>query len=204
MYPVPTLVADWLRRPQREFAVKALVNDVEYGDDVIVDFSIENSLSLSDELELGTVIPSKLTIRFRMHSQFPPNAKIVPYIALRSDNLTWDEADMSWEEADIPWAGGTTDWLPLGEFYVDNRTKDRDIWTYVCYDRLVFADVEYVSGLNYPTTMQAVWDEICELIGFTYDDSVVIDPSFTISAGPAGYTCRQVMGFIASANSACV
>lgn len=204
MYPVPTLVADWLRRPQREFAVKALVNDVEYGDDVIVDFSIENSLSLSDELELGTVIPNKLTIRFRMHSQHPPNAKIKPYISLKSDNLTWDEADMSWEDADFTWEGGTTEWIPLGEFYVDNRTKDRDIWTYVCYDRLVFADVEYVSGLNYPTTMQAVWDEICELIGFTYDDSVVIDPSFTISAGPAGYTCRQVMGFIASANSACV
>lgn len=204
MYPVPTVVADWLRKPYREFAVKALVNDVEYGDDVIVDFSIENSLSLSDELELGTVIPNKLTIRFRMHSQFPPNAKIVPYIALKTDNLTWDEADMSWEEADFAWEGGTTDWIPLGEFYVDNRTKDRDIWTYVCYDRLVFADVEYVSGLNYPTTMQAVWDEICELIGFTYDDSVEIDPSYTITAGPAGFTCRQVMGFIASANAACV
>jgi len=204
MYPVPTVVADWLRKPYREFAVKALVNDVEYGDDVIVDFSIENSLSLSDELELGTVIPNKLTIRFRMHSQFPPNAKIVPYIALKSDNLTWEEADMAWEDADIPWEGGTTDWIPLGEFYVDNRTKDRDIWTYVCYDRLVFADVEYVSGLTYPTTMKAVWDEICDLIGFTYDSSVQIDPSYTIPAGPAGFTCRQVMGFIASANAACV
>jgi hypothetical protein len=197
-------MADWLRRPNRDFAVKALVNGVEYGEDVIVDFSIENSLSLSDELELGTVIPNKLTIRFRMRSQFPPNAKIVPYIALKTDNLTWDEADMSWEDADFPWEGGTTDWIPLGEFYVDNRTKDRDIWTYVCYDRLVFADVEYVSGLNYPTTMQAVWDEICELIGFTYDSSVQIDPTYSIPAGPAGFTCRQVMGFIASANAACV
>ena len=203
MYPVPTFMADWLRRPNRDFAVKALVNGVEYGEDVIVDFSIENSLSLSDELELGTVIPNKLTIRFRMHSQFPPNAKIVPYIALKTDNLTWDEADMSWDEADFAWEGGTTDWIPLGEFYVDNRTKDRDIWTYDCYDRLVFADVEYVSGLNYPTTMQAVWDEICELIGFTYDSSVQIDPTYSIPAGPAGFTCRQVMGFIASANAAC-
>jgi len=203
VYPVPTFMADWLRRPNRDFAVKALVNGVEYGEDVIVDFSIENSLSLSDELELGTVIPNKLTIRFRMHSQFPPNAKIVPYIALKTDNLTWDEADMSWDEADFAWEGGTTDWIPLGEFYVDNRTKDRDIWTYDCYDRLVFADVEYVSGLNYPTTMQAVWDEICELIGFTYDSSVQIDPTYSIPAGPAGFTCRQVMGFIASANAAC-
>src|SRR5690606_4415665 len=73
-----------------------------------------------------------------------------------------------------------------------------------CYDRLVFADVEYVSGLTYPTTMKAVWDEICGLIGFTYDSSVQIDPSYTIPAGPAGFTCRQVMGFIASANAACV
>lgn len=200
---IDPLYAQLVYDQNRDFIVKVEVDGVEYGSYVLIDFSIENSLSLSDELELGTVIPNKLTIRFRMHSQFPPNAKIVPYIALKSDNLTWDEADMAWEDAEFPWEGGTTDWIPLGEFYVDNRTKDRDIWTYVCYDRLIFADMPYVSQLNYPTSMQAVWDEICEQIGFTYDASVVIDPSYTIPAGPAGFTCRQVMGFIASANAAC-
>ena len=188
----------------REFIVKVEVDGVEYGIDELIDFSIENSLSLSEELELGTVIPNKLTIRFWTHDQFRPNAKIVPYIALKTDTLAWDTADLSWDEADFAWEGGTTDWIPLGEFFIDNRSKDRDIWTYVCYDRLVFADVEYVSGLNYPAPMKDVWDEICDLIGFEYDDTVVIDPTYTIPAAPTGYTCRQVMGFIASANSACV
>jgi len=201
---IDPLYAQLVRDRNRDFTVKVDVDGVEYGTDELIDFSIENSLSLSDELELGTVIPNKLTIRFRMHSQFRPNAKIVPYIALKTDNLTWMEADIVWEDADFAWEGGHTDWMPLGEFYVDNRSKDRDIWTYVCYDRLVFADVEYVSGLNYPAPMKDVWDEICDLIGFEYDDTVVIDPTYTIPAAPTGYTCRQVMGFIASANSACV
>lgn len=204
MYPVSNLTENWLRKPNREFVVKAEVDGVEFDDDKIIDFSIENSLSLSDELELGTVIPNKLTIRFRTHQEVAPNAMVVPYLALSSEGLTWQDADVAWEDADFAWEGGTTDWMPLGEFYVDNRTEDRGVWTYTCYDKLVFADTPYVSQLTYPATMQAVWDEICTRLGYTYDSSVQIDPSYMIGAGPAGYSYRQVMGFIASANNACV
>lgn len=203
MYPVSPSIENWLRKRAREFLVMATVNDVEYHDDVLLDFSIENSLSLSDELELGTVIPNKLTIRFRTQQEFAPNAKIVPFIALSADNLTWAEADIAWGDAVFPWEGGHTEWMPMGEFYIDNRTEDRGVWTYTCYDKLVFADVPYISQLTYPASMQAVWDEICTRLGFAYDSSVQIDPSYMIGAGPAGYSCRQVMGFIASANSAC-
>lgn len=203
MYPVTESIENWLRKRNREFVAKAEVNGIEYFDDVLIDFTIENSLSLSDELELGTAIPNKLIIRFRTQQEFPPNAKIVPYLALSADNLTWMDADIAWEDADFAWEGGHTDWMPLGEFYVDNRTVDRGVWTYTCYDKLVFADVPYISQLSYPATMQAVWDEICTRIGYTYDSSVQINPSYSIGAGPAGYSCRQVMGFIASANSAC-
>lgn len=203
MYPITQSIENWLRKRSREFVMMATVNDVEYHDNVLLDFSIENSLSLSDELELGTVIPNKLTIRFRTRQEFPPNAKIVPHIALKSDNLTWQDADIPWEDANFPWAGGHTEWMPLGEFYIDQREYERGVWTYTCYDALVFADTPYVSQLSYPTTMQAVWDEICQRLGYIYDGSVQINPSYIIGAGPAGYSMRQVMGFIAAANSAC-
>src|SRR5690606_23267748 len=148
MYPITQSIENWLRSRARKFVMMATVNDVEYHDNVLLDFSIENSLSLSDALDLGTGIPNKLTIRFRTQKEFPPNAKIVPYIALSSDNLTWQDANIPWEDADFPWSGGHTEWMPLGEFYIDQRESERGVWTYTCYDALVFADVPYVSQLS--------------------------------------------------------
>src|SRR5690606_1376096 len=99
--------------------------------------------------------------------------------------------------------GGHTDWMPLGEFYVDTREQVNDVWVYTCLDKLVFADVPYISSLAYPITQQAVWDEICDRLGYDYDNSVVIE-SYTVPVAPTGYTMRQVMAYIAGANSASV
>ncbi|MGF6358077.1 hypothetical protein ABIE27_006042 [Paenibacillus sp. 4624] len=204
MYPISPLYTDYLRRPDREFIVKALVQSEEYDSSKIVDLSIENSLSLNNGFEIGTAIPSKLTIRLRTNEIIPANARIVPYLSLTMAGMTWLQAQYPWQDMHVSWTGDGTDWLPLGEFYVDGREKINDVWTFTCYDKLVFADVAYVSSLTYPTTQRAVFNEICNRLGWTYDSSVVINPAYQIQAGPAGYTMRQVLAYIASANSASI
>lgn len=202
MYPISPIYADYLRRPNREFLVKAVIDGIEYDDTVIVDFSIENSISSMDGFELGTAIPSKLIITLRTKRIIPENARIVPYLSLILSGLTWDQTTYPWEDMHITWEGTSSDWLPLGEFYVDSREKINDVWTFTCYDKLVFADEVYVSALTYPTSMKNVWDEICTSLGFVYDSSVVINPTYQVPVAPTGYTKRQVMGYIAGANSA--
>nr|WP_091014773.1 polymer-forming cytoskeletal protein [Paenibacillus amylolyticus] len=204
MYPISPLYTDYLRRPDREFIVKALVQSEEYDSSKIVDFSIENSLSLNDGFEIGTAIPSKLTIRLRTNEVIPANARIVPYLSLSMAGMTWLQAQYPWQDMHVSWTGDGTDWLPLGEFFVDGREKVNDVWTFICYDKLVFADVAYISSLTYPTTQRAVFNEICNRLGWTYDSSVVINPAYQIQAGPAGYSMRQVLSYIASANSASI
>ncbi|MEK4276472.1 polymer-forming cytoskeletal protein [Paenibacillus sp. FSL R7-0026] len=204
MYPISPLYTDYLRRPDREFIVKALVQSEEYDSSKIVDFSIENSLSLNDGFEIGTAIPSKLTIRLRTNEIIPANARIVPYLSLSMAGMTWLQAQYPWQDMHVSWIGDGTDWLPLGEFFVDGREKINDVWTFTCYDKLVFADVAYISSLTYPTTQRAVFNEICNRLGWTYDSSVVINPAYQIQAGPAGYSMRQVLSYIASANSASI
>lgn len=204
MYPISPLYTDYLRRPDREFIVKALVQSEEYDSSKIVDFSIENSLSLNDGFEIGTAIPSKLTIRLRTNEIIPANARIVPYLSLSMAGMTWLQAQYPWQDMHVSWTGDGTDWLPLGEFFVDGREKVNDVWTFICYDKLVFADVAYISSLTYPTTQRAVFNEICNRLGWTYDSSVVINPAYQIQAGPAGYSMRQVLSYIASANSASI
>ncbi|KGP80079.1 MULTISPECIES: hypothetical protein [unclassified Paenibacillus] len=204
MYPISPLYTDYLRRPDREFIVKALVQSEEYDSSKIVDFSIENSLSLNDGFEIGTAIPSKLTIRLRTNEIIPANARIVPYLSLSMAGMTWLQAQYPWQDMHVSWTGDGTDWLPLGEFFVDGRERVNDVWTFTCYDKLVFADVAYISSLTYPTTQRAVFNEICNRLGWTYDSSVVINPAYQIQAGPAGYSMRQVLSYIASANSASI
>lgn len=186
------------RYPFRNWHIKADINGVEYGRDKIIDFEIEESLVSGDEFEIGTAIVSKLVIRLRTNAEIPTNAKVVPYVALSADGIT----DIS--GIDDYLHDGMTDWVPLGEFYVDTREKINNTWEYTCYDKLMFANTPYVSSLTYPATMRAVWDEICTQLGYTYDSSVIIDLSYMVPAAPTGYTCRQVMGFIAAANAASV
>lgn len=204
MYPISPIYADYLKQHDRQFVVKAVIDGTEYTSAQIVDFSIENLLAAGDEFELGTAIPSKLILKLRLPDPIRANAKVVPYLSLSLEHMSWLEAEYPWETMNIPWVAGATEWLPLGEFYIDTREKINDVWTYTCYDKLITADVAYISQLRYPTTQKAVFDEICNRLGIKYDSSVVINPSYQIQAGPAGYTCRQVLAYIAGANSASI
>lgn len=204
MYPISPLYAALLRQPDREFKVKVNVDGTEYDNSVIADFVIDNSVTSLDGFEVGTAIPSTLTITLRTNYEIQPNAKMIPYLALSTNGLTWEQTDIPWNEMIVPWDGSGTAWLPLGEFYVDKREKINGVWTFTCLDKLVFADVTYISTLSYPTTMKAVWDEICSRLGWTYDSSVQINPSYMVQVGPAGFTMRQVLGYIAGANAASV
>jgi hypothetical protein len=204
MYPISTLFNDLLHRRGREFIVKIEIDGETYDSDMIVDFSVDNSLTLSNEFEIGTAIPSKLSLRMWLTHAVPANARVVPYVALSGEGITWMDATFPWRETELPWSGGHTDWMPMGEFFVDNREKINNVWTYTCYDKLVRANVPYVSSLTYPTTQRAVWDEICGRLGYTYDSSVQINSSYTVPVAPTGYSMRQVMQYIAGANSASV
>jgi hypothetical protein len=204
MYPISQPYSDFLQKRARTWLLKADINGAEYGKDKIVSLDIENSLSPYDDFTIGAAVISKMIIKIRAPDAIEQNARIVPYISLSLAGMRWDEAVYPWEDADFTWLGGGLDWLPLGEFFIDKRERVNNVWVYTCYDKLTFANAPYISSLTYPATQQAVWDEICTRLGYTYDSSVQINPSYMIPVAPTGYSYRQVMGYIAGANSASV
>jgi hypothetical protein len=212
MQSISNVFKEYLRQRNREWLVKVDIAGEEYGSETIVDFTVETSVSTGEELEIGTANISKLTLRLKKTITVPPNARVVPYVALSlpeeyegNAGVAWQDNEDTWETADYLWNGAVTEWLPMGEFFVDTREiVQGHILELTCLDRMRFADIAYVSSLTYPTTMQAVWDEVCDRAGFAYGDSVQINPSYQIEVGPAGYTCRQVLGYIAAAHGACV
>lgn len=202
MYPISAQYEQFLRKRTRTWLLKADIDGVEYGSSSIISFDIENSLVSGNEFEIGTAIVSKLVLKLKTNSEITDNARVVPYLGLSLADMTWLDADVAWDDADFPWAGGETEWLPLGEFYIDSREKINNSWIFTCYDKLMTANVTFISQLTYPATMQDVWDEICTSLEYVSASSVQINPDYMFQVGPAGFTKRQILGYIASANAA--
>jgi hypothetical protein len=204
MYPISPAYTQSLLRRDRTWELRVNIDGTDYTKSQVIDFQIENSLVAENDFEIGTAIVSKLILSMRFNETIPPNARVVPYLGLSLNNVRWIDVNDAWQDYDVPWIGGQTESIPLGEFFVGNREQVGNVWVYTCYDKLMFANVAYISSLTYPATMKAVWDEICGRLGYTYDSTVQINPTYMIQAGPAGYSMRQVLGYIAGANSASV
>lgn len=185
MYPISQKFSDYSFARDRRMLVKVTIGDTDYSDDEVVSFEINSSLTNTEDFVLGAATISELILELRTGDVVPPNAKIVPYVA-----FTGIEGD--------------SEWLPMGEFYVDNRRHNRGVWTFTCLDKLVFADVPFVSQLSYPATMKEVWDEAISITGFVAEGSITVSETYTIPAGPAGFMIRQVMAYIAACHGASI
>jgi len=181
MYPTSQKYKDYINSPNRQFEVQAIINGVVYGSDEVVEFSIDDMLTGSDELTLGTVIPAKLNIKIKTTSSIPTNAKIVPELRLNGPD-------------------GYTEWIPMGEFYIDSRQYQNGIWTFSCVDKLITTEQPYVSNLTYPVSMSDVFEEILDILDIESD--VAINPTFQIPYKDESISIRDMLSCIASAHGA--
>jgi hypothetical protein len=205
MYSVSELFKVLVGYRDRQFELKAVVDGVEYLDDQVVDFEIEDSLVLEEDFTIGTVNASKLIISLRTLNTIATNAKITPYIRLKG--ITWAQAALLWEDADFDWAATGSEWLKLGDFYIESRSLLRNhLQRFTCLDKLITAAQPFTTSLVYPETMQNVFDEIMTTLGMTADSSVVIDASYEIPYEPDGadYSFRDILSYIASSNSSSI
>lgn len=181
MYEVSNMFKEYISASDREFEIKAEVGGTTYSHGQVVEFTIENSLIPGNEFALGTVIPAKLTVRIRTQDIIPTNAKIRPYVRLNGIQ-------------------GYTEWVALGEFYIDSRTNAEDVYTLVCYDRLVITNQTFVSNLVYPNTMDNVMQEICGQMGIELTEGTVIQP-YPVPYKDLEITIREMLSYIAVAHA---
>lgn len=99
-----------------------------------------------------------------------------------------------------------SEWLPKGTFYIDTRQTDSASGALRIHgydamlkmEQLYLADGEDVTG--WPKTMPAVMEEIAAAIGVELDERNVLIDTYMVEA-PAGYTMREVAGWIAAAHA---
>jgi hypothetical protein len=185
MYNVSELFKKYARSHDRMIDSKVEVGNLAFTGTEIIEFSIDDNLIGFEDFIIGTTCSSRLDLSLRTSAAIPENAKIIPYIRFLGNE-------------------GTSEWLKLGEYFIDSRSIENDVWKFVCYDKLLYGEQEFISSLTYPASMQAVWNELCGIIGVTSNANVTINSGYKFDLAPTGYTVRQVFGIIAAAHAASV
>ena len=98
-------------------------------------------------------------------------------------------------EVGMELSDGTVEYAPMGYFTVQKPDSDEDIVNFKAYDRMQKFEKPYVSSLAYPTDSLQILNELCTICGVEL--ATPISNPITITDKLDGYTCREVLGYIA-------
>lgn len=107
-------------------------------------------------------------------------------------------------EQGIELADGVVEYMPIGYFTVQKPSGDIDEVSFTAYDRMRKFEKPYSSSLAYPTTSILILNELCQICGIEL--ATTLDNAIEVTENLKGYTCREVLGYIASMHSsfACI
>ena len=166
-----------IRSPSRTFRGRLKINDKW----IYANFkklSYETSSSSEEYLQLGSAVSAKIELSIKRIDELFENTEIPIEIGLK-----------------LP--SGKYEYIPVGFFTAEHPTNDQTTTTFTAYDRMMKTTGLYVSNLTYPASAVSVLNEISAGCGVPVDVSN-IDSSIMISTKPAGYTYREMIGYIAS------
>ncbi|MCX7903285.1 MAG: hypothetical protein N2486_02130 [Caloramator sp.] len=180
MYNVSQLFKNLCDSNNREFEMKLIINDeIEIDDSKIFDLEIENSIIAGETYTIGNCIASKLVVEVLDIEDIPLKTKLIPYIRIKDNTQT-------------------SEWLQLGVFYVEEKSKTQNRYIYTCYDALFNSDIKYISQKTLPTTTIEILNEIKTLLGIEADTTNIY--SYPISYHIDG-TIREALSEIAVMNA---
>ena len=168
MYNLPQAEVNKYLNNTRTFKAKIELNgNKTLYDSDIVSFSIENSIGESSILSIGSTCSNSLKLTYLRGNDAPETISttqpIKPYVAIEISN------------------GIYSDWLPLGVFFADSETIEKDKMTvsFTCYDKMKQLDsLIYTSSLTFPASIESVLAEICSKTSLTIAEDSLEIPSF--------------------------
>lgn len=166
-----------IRSPSRTFRGRLKINDKW----VYANFkklSYETSSGSEEYLQLGSAVSAKIELTIKKIGELFENTEIPIEIGLKLPT-------------------GKYEYVPVGLFTAEHPTSNQATTTFTAYDRMMRTTGVYVSELSYPASALSVMNEISAGCGVPVDVSN-IDSSIMISTKPAGYTYREMIGYIAS------
>lgn len=98
-------------------------------------------------------------------------------------------------ESGVKLSDGTYEYAPIGYFTIQTPSGDYDEVSFTAYDRMAKFEKVYSSSLTYPTDSAKVLNELCTTCGVEL--ATPITNPITITENLKGYTCREVLSYIA-------
>lgn len=172
-----------------ETEVQLLINGTEYGHESLRSMKTKTRVFPQDLPSVGGCYSGEIDIVMQKPAQvIPKQAKLQP--RERVHNLQKTKF---------------SEWIPKGVFYIDTRKTAEDgtdikILTLHGYDDMLRAEQDYPdSALSWPATDIDVVREIAAFIGVELDERTVekVVNGYDIPY-PDGYSCREVLGYIAA------
>ena len=166
--------------------------DGGYDETMLLSMETDSRVFSEDTPSVGDCISSQIDIEMiKPLGEIPTRARMVPYVRL-TDGYRFSE------------------WIQKGVFYIDTRTKKEDGSTVEKivirgYDDILKAEQDYpASTLAWPAKDIDVVREIAAFIGVSLDSRTapIINRGYRIQY-PTGYSCRDVLGYIAAMYAGC-
>ena len=166
--------------------------DGGYDEAVLISMETDSRVFSEDTPSVGDCISSQIDIEMlKPFGEIPKRARLVPYVRL-TDGVRFSE------------------WIQKGVYYIDTRTEKTDISNVEKvvihgYDDMLKAEQDYQeSKLKWPAKDIDVVREIAEFIGVGIDARTIpiIKRGYPIQY-PSGFSCRDVLGYIAAMYAGC-
>lgn len=151
---------------------------IEVGGKTITDgiksIKLTDATSSGKKLEIGTTIIKQAEIFMKKPDVVLENAIMTIKIGLMIDS--------------------GIEYIQMGVYKATKPTEQSGWLTVKAYGRMYDLDRLYTSSLTYPTTSDNILEEISKKTGVAF---AVTQNPIKITKAPAGYTCREVVGFLA-------
>lgn len=197
-----------IREPDREIFVKVDIDGTMVDSEIIIELETEQSMG-SDRLPtIGGATASKMVLKMLNSDVLPASLtgiSIRPFIGVKTgvDLISYGELSafaynqLNNKSYDDVGSDDVITWLALGDYYPESGdvTKTKSTITIECFNKMAQMDkVQYVSNLEYPTTMYNVLNEI-QIVARIEFETADLDLLYVPSA-PVG-TIRQALSQLA-------
>ena len=164
----------------RDMPYRVTINSETLDKTKVTSMQLNESVSGGNGLALGTANAAELTL------------------TLREPELTNYNGMLVEPESGLVLPDGSTEWVPLGKFWVTKTTTSNNYKTVklTCVDGMYHLSGDYNTALDYPAAIKAVVGEIVAQSGVEFIEPAVW-PDVVVRVKPEKLTLRNALGYAA-------